>query len=61
MRSLVHVQMFQRRVLVVSCGILGESVMVRSLCLSVVLVLEFSDRGISQIGSRPDVSIKKTS
>jgi len=25
MRSLVYVQMFQRRVLVVSCGILGES------------------------------------
>jgi len=27
------------------------SVMVRSPCLSVVRVLEFSDRGISQIGS----------
>jgi len=38
-----------------------DSVMVRSLCLSVILVLEFSDRGISQIGSRPDVSIRKSS
>jgi len=36
-------------------------VMVRSPCLSVVLVLEFSDRGISQIGSQPDVSIRKSS
>jgi len=35
--------------------------MVRSPCLSVVLVLEFSDRGISQIGSRPDVSVRKSS
>ena len=38
-----------------------QIVTVRSLCLSVVLVLEFLDRGVSQIGSRPDVSIKKTS
>jgi len=38
-----------------------SNVMVRSPCLSVVLVLEFSDRGISQIGSRPDVSIRKSS
>ena len=38
-----------------------HNVMVRSLCLSVVLVLEFSDRGISQIGSQPDVSIRKLS
>jgi len=39
----------------------SKIVMVRSPCLSVVLVLEFSDRGISQIGSRPDVSIRKSS
>jgi len=39
----------------------AKNVMVRSPCLSVVLVLEFSDRGISQIGSRPDVSIRKLS
>jgi len=38
-----------------------RNVMVRSLCLLVVLVLEFLDRGISRIGSRPDVSIRKTS
>jgi len=38
-----------------------SNVMVRSPCLSVILVLEFSDRGISQIGSRPDVSIGKLS
>jgi len=31
--------------------------MVRSLCLSIVLVLELSDGGISQIGSRPNVVI----
>jgi len=37
------------------------NVTVRSPCLSVVLILEFSDRGISQIGSRPDVSIRKSS
>jgi len=36
-------------------------VTVRSLCLSVVQVLEFLDRGISQIGSRPNVSIRKSS
>jgi len=36
-------------------------VMVRSLCLSVVQILEFSDRGISQIGSRPNVLIGKMS
>jgi len=40
---------------------LGFCVTVRSPCLSVVLVLEFSDGGISQIGSRPDVSIRKSS
>jgi len=38
-----------------------SNVIVRSPCLSVVLVLEFSDRGISQIGSQPDVSIRKSS
>jgi len=38
-----------------------SNVTVRLPCLSVVLVLEFSDRGISQIGSRPDVSIRKSS
>jgi len=38
-----------------------DTVTVRSPCLSVVLVLEFSDRGISQIGSQPDVSIRKSS
>ena len=32
-----------------------SNVMVRSPCLSVILVLEFSDRGISQIGSCPNV------
>jgi len=37
------------------------SVMVRSPCLSIVLVLELSDRGISQIGSRPNISIRKSS
>jgi len=36
-------------------------VTVRSPCLSVILVLEFSDRGISQIGSQPNVSIRKSS
>ena len=36
-------------------------VMVRSPCLSVVRVLEFLDRGISQIGSQPDISIRKLS
>jgi len=36
-------------------------VTVRSLCLSVIFVLEFLDRGISQIGSRPDISIRKSS
>ena len=36
-------------------------VTVRSPYLSVVLVLEFSDRGISQIGSRPDILMRKTS
>jgi len=43
-----------------SC-VYATGVTVRSLCLSVVLVLEFSGRGISQIGSRPDVSIRKVS
>jgi len=38
-----------------------HSVTVRSLCLSVILVLEFSDRGIFQIGSRPNISIRKSS
>jgi len=38
-----------------------KGVTVRSLCLSVVLILEFSDRCISQIGSRPDISIRKLS
>ena len=37
------------------------SVTVRSPCLLVVRVLEFSDRGISQIGSQPDVSNRKSS
>jgi len=36
-------------------------VMVRSPYLSIVLVLEFSDKGISQIGSRPDVLVRKLS
>jgi len=40
---------------------MGGSVTVRSLCLSAVLVLEFSDRGNSQIGSQPDISIRKLS
>jgi len=40
---------------------LKHAVTVRSPCLSVILVLEFSDRGISQIGSRPDISIRKVS
>jgi len=39
----------------------AQRVTVRSLCLSVVLVLEFLDRGISRIGSRPDVSVRKSS
>ena len=38
-----------------------EIVTVRSPCPSVILVLEFSDRGVSQIGSRPNVSIRKSS
>jgi len=38
-----------------------ELVTVRSPCLSVVQVLEFSVRGISQIGSRPNISIRKSS
>jgi len=36
-------------------------VTVRSPCLLIVLILEFSNRGISQIGSRPDVLIRKSS
>ena len=36
-------------------------VMVRSLCLSVIRILEFLDRGISQIGSHSDVLIGKMS
>jgi len=38
-----------------------DPVTVRSLCLSIVLVLGFSDRGNSRIGSRPNVSIRKSS
>ena len=38
-----------------------SNVTVRSLCLSVIQVLEFLDRGISQIGSQPDVLIRKSS
>jgi len=36
-------------------------VMVRSPCLSVIRVLKVSDRGISQIGGRPDVLVRKLS
>ena len=38
-----------------------SNVTVRPPCLSVVRVLGFSNRGISQIGSRPDILIRKTS
>jgi len=44
-----------------SVSVLAQNVTVRSPCLAVILVLEFSDRGVSQIGSQPDVSIRKSS
>jgi len=47
----VHAEVFLAEEGVFKCMNVRDVVMVRSPCLSIVLVLELSDRGISQIGS----------
>ena len=48
-------------IMVAAVSVTQDTVTVRSPCLSVILVLEFSDRGNSQIGSRSDISIRRSS